>query len=156
MISVDEVMVKNVLMLDGHLTVGETWKMFSLKKINTAPVMDNNKHLIGILTKEDILQSLFPDYRAYSTDFNEKEFDVDDNELKEVMKKRVTDIMNKNVIHTHRQTSVMRALGRMIAHRINQMPVVDDENHIVGIVTKGSIFRSLYQLHKSFFRKRSH
>jgi len=156
MMTVESIMESKVVTVSDTSSLGDIWKLFSKKKINAAPVVDKQAHLIGILTKEDMLQLLYPDYRAYMSDIGIDEDALEeDAEFGSAMKKNVSNVMNRNVIHTHKNTSIMRVLGRMIAHRVNQLPVVDDENHVVGIVTKGSIFDTLYRYHKSLFRKKS-
>ncbi len=153
--TVESIMECHVTTIPDTTSLRDVWKLFSQKKFNSAPVIDKDKHLIGILSKEDMLQLLYPDYRAYVSDIGiENNAMEEDKEFMSIMKKRVSEVMNKNVIHTHKQTSIMRALGRMIAHRVNQLPVVDDENHVLGIITKGKIFAGLYQYHKSFFRRK--
>ena len=156
MMTVESIMECHVTTVPNTTSLRDVWKLFSQKKFNSAPVIDKDKHLIGILSKEDMLQLLYPDYRAYVSDIGiESDALEEDKEFIAMMKKRVSEVMNKNVIYTHKQTSVMRALGRMIAHRVNQLPVVDDENHVVGIITKGTIFEGLYRCHKSLFRRKS-
>ncbi len=153
--TVESIMECHVTTIPDTTSLRDVWKLFSQKKFNSAPVIDKDKHLIGILSKEDMLQLLYPDYRAYVSDIGiENNAMEEDKEFMSIMKKRVSEVMNKNVIHTHKQTSIMRALGRMIAHHVNQLPVVDDENHVLGIITKGKIFAGLYQYHKSFFRRK--
>ena len=49
----------------------------------------------------------------------------------------------------------MRALARIIAHGIDQLPVVNDNAVVVGIVTKGGIFKALYYIHKNIFKELS-
>lgn len=155
MITVESIMESNVITIKDTASLRDVWKLFSKKKINSAPIVDKRSHLIGIISKEDMLQLLYPDYRAYVSDIGIEKYVLEDKEFATVMKEKVSEVMNRNVIHTHRQTSIMRALGRMIANRVNQLPVVDDENHVVGIMTKGQIFEGLYKFNKSLFRKKS-
>ena len=155
MMTVESIMEANVITLLDTSSLREAWKIFSQKKINSAPIVDNDHHLIGILSKEDMLQVLYPDFRAYTTDLEHIDDSLDDREFATTVKKRVSEVMNRNVIHTHKLTAVMRVLGRMIAHSVNQLPVVDDENHVIGIITKGSVFDALYRYHKSLFRQKS-
>ena len=37
-------------------------------------------------------------------------------------------------------TLVMRALSRMIVRHVDQLPVLNDEDEVVGVITKGDIF----------------
>ena len=45
---------------------------------------------------------------------------------------KVSDIMTKNVMTVKRDTSVNEVAKLMGAHDISGVPVVDDENHVVG------------------------
>jgi CBS domain-containing protein len=156
MMTVESIMEGKVITLVNTSSLGEAWKLFSKKKFNSAPIVDKQSHLIGILSKEDMLQLLYPDFRAYVSDIGRAEDVLEEGkEFAAVMKKKVSEVMKRDVIYTHKQTSIMRVLGRMIAHRVNQLPVVDDENHVVGIITKGTIFKALYRFHKSLFRRKS-
>lgn len=153
--TVESIMEGKVITLVDTSSLREAWKVFSKRKINSAPVVDAESHLIGILSKEDMLQILYPDFRAYATDVGRIDNALeDDREFAAIMKKKVSEVMNRNVIHTHKLTAVMRVLGRMIAHSVNQLPVVDDENHVIGIITKGAVFDALYRYHKTLFRKK--
>lgn len=154
--TVESIMDSKVFTVRNTTSLRDVWKMFSQKKINAAPVVDKEGHLVGILTKEDMLQLLYPDYRAYVTDIGiASDASQEDKEFAVVIKRKASEVMHKNVIFTHKQTSVMRVLGRMIAHHVNQLPVVDDQNSVVGIITKGTIFNSLYRSHRALFRKKS-
>jgi len=147
-------MESKVITIQDTTSLRDVWKLFSKKKINSSPIIDKKAHLIGILSKKDMLQLLYPDYRAYVSDFGiEEDALEEDIEFAQLMKRKVSEVMNRNVIHTNKQTSIIRALGRMIAHKVNQLPVVDDENYVVGIITKGQIFEGLYTFHKSLFKK---
>lgn len=154
--TVESIMESKVTTVRDTTSLRDAWKLYSKKKFNSAPVVDEQNHLIGILSKEDMLQLLYPDYRAYVSDIGIEENAIEeDREFAQVMKRKVLEVMNRNVIHTHKHTSIMRALGRMIAHGVNQLPVVDDENHVMGIITKGQIFEGLYKGHRSLFTKKS-
>jgi len=53
------------------------------------------------------------------------------------------DIMNRDVITVKEQDTVEDVIKLLLEHNISGVPVVDEENKIVGIVTEGDIiFRS--------------
>ncbi len=49
---------------------------------------------------------------------------------------KVSEIMTKDVMTVKRDTSVNEVAKLMGAHDISGVPVVDDENHVVGIITE--------------------
>jgi acetoin utilization protein AcuB len=57
-IKVGEIMTKNVITISPLLTIDEAAEIFFKNNISCAPVMDENKDIIGMLTKTDILKVL--------------------------------------------------------------------------------------------------
>lgn len=53
---------------------------------------------------------------------------------------KVSDIMAKEVIAVKKSTSIIEAAGILTKFRIHGMPVVDNENKVVGIITESDFF----------------
>src|SRR5512136_3355322 len=49
---------------------------------------------------------------------------------------KISDIMTREVMTVKRDTSVNEVAKLMGAHDISGVPVVDDDNHVVGIITE--------------------
>jgi predicted transcriptional regulator len=80
--------------------------------------------------------------------FTSYDFEAMEERVHELNAKKARDIMCKRVVFTREDTQVMRALSRMIARRFNQLPVLSRKNDtVVGMVTKGDIFRALFRKH---------
>lgn len=56
---------------------------------------------------------------------------------------KVKDIMTKDVVTVKSKDSVGDTLRKMRSHSINGTPVVDDEDHLIGMLVKADIFRFL-------------
>jgi CBS domain-containing protein len=54
------------------------------------------------------------------------------------------DIMTKEVVCVRRDTSVREALRLMLVHKISDVPVVEEDMTLVGIVTEKDLLRLLY------------
>ncbi|HTZ03582.1 MAG TPA: CBS domain-containing protein [Xanthobacteraceae bacterium] len=54
---------------------------------------------------------------------------------------QVKDIMTRNVIFVGAKEPVVRAARLMLQNRISGLPVVDDKNELVGVVTEGDFLR---------------
>lgn len=136
----------------------EIWECIFKKKIHALPVVNKKKVLVGILTREELLEKLYPDYKDLFTSGDEFP-DLEDMERKvaEFSSLKAANLMHTHVVYAHEDTAVMRALSRMIVRRINQMPVLTEEGRVVGMVTKGDIFYALFKTHvKRNFRTRHH
>ncbi len=71
--------------------------------------------------------------------------------IQELAPLKVKDIMVTTVIFCRETTLVMRALSRMIVRHVDQLPVLNDDDEVVGVITKGDVFYSLFQ--KNFAQK---
>jgi len=78
--------------------------------VGSFPVVDGGKRLVGILTKRDMW------------------FEND-------LKKKVSELMTKDVVSIDRQPSVEDAAKILHQHRIEKLPIVNKERHVVGMVT---------------------
>lgn len=155
---VHDVMSSRVVTARADTTVRELWKALFSKHINAIPVVDANKRLAGIVTKEDLLKALYPDYQEYFVDVTAtSDFELMEQKVREMGSKKITDIMCRRVIYTRSDMPIMRALSRMIVRRLNQLPVLSEENKVIGMVTKGDIFYALFskQLRKNKTKRRS-
>lgn len=124
----------------------DIWKSIFKKKIHALPVVDKKKKIVGIVTREELLEKLFPDYKdlfASSDEF--PDFEDMERNVAELSNLTAADLMRTHVVFAHEDTPVMRALSRLIVRRINQMPVVTKKGMMVGMVTKGDIFLCIVQ-----------
>lgn len=133
-------------------TLRDVWTVIFKKNINAVPVVDKKRHIVGIICREDILHTLYPDYQEYVDELlSSDEVSQPDKKLREILSFSVRKIMQKNVIFCRPDTPVMRALARMIARRVDQLPVLDEKNRLIGVVSKGDVFKLLYKNHRKLF-----
>lgn len=143
---VSDVMSNRVVTVSPKETYKTIWSTFLTHKINAVPVVDSQKKLLGIIVKEDLLKHLYPNYLDLVNDFSEaSDFEEMEGKIQDMADVRAEDIMNKHVVFTRAETQAMRALSRMIAQRVNQLPVLTGHDEVVGMVTKGDIFKGLFK-----------
>ncbi|MGE5041925.1 MAG: HPP family protein [Candidatus Levyibacteriota bacterium] len=109
------------------------------------PVVDPlNKRLIGFVTDQDILYQLFPTSRELFEDYvHERKFEQMENKIKYILEKKVGEIMNTHIYSVTMDEPLLKAESLMKVHDISRLPVVDEDRHLVGILSKGDIFRLL-------------
>jgi acetoin utilization protein AcuB len=112
-------------MLDAHKTMREN-------KIRRMPVCKKGK-VIGIVTRSDVRQAEPSD----ATTLNVWEI----NYL--LAKLEVKDIMTESVTTVRADDTIKEAATLMYKERIGALPVVADDNKLVGIITESDIFRVL-------------
>lgn len=56
---------------------------------------------------------------------------------------KIMDIMNVDIIAIHRGDDILDAINYLKQYRASSLPVVDDENHVVGFVSDIDLIKSL-------------
>lgn len=152
---VKEAMTEYVITLTPEESLREASEKLARKNISGGPVVDENNKIIGILSEADILNVLKVHYRAPETVFLPTPFDLIEIPfrqaitfaeaklaLEDVSKKKVKDVMKKNVIMIKPSESIERAAELMVERKVNRLPVVENDK-LVGIITRGDIIRVL-------------
>ncbi|HDL00686.1 MAG TPA: CBS domain-containing protein, partial [candidate division Zixibacteria bacterium] len=60
---------------------------------------------------------------------------------------KAKDIMTKDVVTIHPEATVEELARLLIEHKISGVPVVDNENKLVGIVTENDLIRKNKRFH---------
>ena len=147
--TIRDVMSKKITLVKPDTSLRELWKTIFFHRVNAVPVVDGKRKLVGIISKEDVLKLLYPNYEDMLEDlFTSYDFETMEERIHELNAMNAKDIMCRRVVFTREDTPIMRALSRMIARRLNQLPVLSRKNDtVIGMVTKGDIFRALFKKH---------
>lgn len=109
-----------------------------------AVVSGKNKKLIGFITQQDILSQLFPTVNELMEDYvHERDFEAMEKKVKDVLTKKVKNVMSKKVFSIHIDDPILKAESIMKINHISRLPIVDNKGNLIGIISKGDIFRVL-------------
>ncbi|MDD3248653.1 MAG: CBS domain-containing protein [Methanosarcina sp.] len=152
---VKDVMNPNVVFCKPDDTIREAAKVLKVNNISGAPVLEGRK-LVGIVSEADLLKLLVMPEKGNL--WLPSPFEVIEVPIRELLswedtKKMLSDVgstkveemMTKDVRTISSEASVEEASELMIRHRINRLPVMEN-NHVVGIVTRGDIIEGLAKL----------
>ena len=119
-------MTGKVVTLSAHHTFNDATNLMNDRYFRHCVVVDNYRKIIGVISDRDILRALArnPNSRTKSLD----------------------QIMTRNPITVKRNTPIIDAASKMLAKRINCLPVVDDDSTVCGIVTSTDLLKSYQQL----------
>ena len=56
----------------------------------------------------------------------------------------VSDVMTKDIYAVHTGTKLQDTVRRILRRNLNNIPVIDDEKHLVGLVTRANIVDIVY------------
>lgn len=144
------IMSKSVTTVGPKCPIRDLWKAIFKKHIHAIPVVDQKKKLLGIVSEEDLLKPLYPDYQHFIEDFiDASNFNEMEEKIHDIATFTAQKVMSKKVIFTRADTPIMRALSRMIIRNVRQLPVVSHDDRVIGIISKGDIFDALFTRHLS-------
>ena len=99
-------------------TVAQAMDIMAEYHIGGIPVVDDEKHLVGIVTNRDL-------------------------RFERRLDRPVDEIMSKdNLVTTHQQTDLTAAAQILQENKIEKLPVVDKDNHLIGLITYKDITKA--------------
>ncbi len=143
MLKVSDIMTKDVITVSGDTTVKDATALLFKLRISGLPVVDKEKHVIGMITEKDIIAIALPKYIEQLSDFA---FVLDSEQftkkVENLDKLLVKDIMRKEVLCITEDTPVPEAAKLMITKKVRRIPVLRD-NKLVGIVARADIVKEM-------------
>ncbi|PQL94190.1 IMP dehydrogenase [Apibacter adventoris] len=104
-------MITNPITLSRNHTLQDALALMQEYKISGLPVIEEDYTLVGIITNRDI---------KYQSNLSQK----------------VEDIMTKEkIITSSRNTSLEQAKEILLDNRIEKLPIIDDHNKLIGLIT---------------------
>lgn len=129
---VRHIMTESVLSIGIHEPVTEAVRLFANYPLHHLPVIDSSG-LKGMLSSADMLklEYFLPRCSAQSSAvwLNDRF--------------RIETLMRQPVVTAKPDDTIADAASRMVTHAIHALPVVDERNHLLGIVTTTDIMQAL-------------
>jgi CBS domain-containing protein len=126
---VADVMTRKTVTLSPHHNFVEAVSLMADRHFRHIVVIDTGGHIVGVISDRDILRTL-----ARTTNWQTKD---------------VGQIMTRDPFTVKRETPVSVAVAKIVAKRINCLPVLDDEGKVCGIVTSTDLLKAYQKLLES-------
>lgn len=117
---VRDAMTKKVITVHPENTLREVQVILRENRFSGVPVMDKGQ-LVGIVSLEDIIKALDKGY----------------------IEEKVGKWMTKNVVTIRDNVSLSQAVSEFQIHKYGRLPVMDENQKLVGIITSGDIVTHL-------------
>jgi CBS domain-containing protein len=102
-------------------TVDRAAQLMKQEDVGSLPVIEShqNKKLLGIITDRDIALKVVAEKRDANM--------------------RAEEVMTRNPVTCRADNDIQVALNAMASNQVRRIPIVDEENHIVGIIAQGDV-----------------
>ncbi len=140
---VSDVMIFDISAVFEDDTVEKVVDMMSKQYITGVPVVDKDMHVVGFITDNDIMKASIPSYFAL---LQSASFLPDTNQfvrnMLNIKDHPVSEYMSKPPIVIREDEPLIHAADLMMRHNIKTIPVVDENNRLIGIITKIDILKA--------------
>ncbi len=127
-VKVTEFMIKDPLYTSPNEKISTTELLMLRKNVGCLPVVNNSKSkkVIGIISQRDIRLARFAmNLESPNT--------------------RVRDLMTPDPIIAKKTDSLTEILEKLVKHDIERLPVISDNEELIGFITKQSIIETIYK-----------
>lgn len=122
-----QIMQRNVIIVNSADEVAHAWRTLVSHQIHQAPVIDGSDRLVGIVSERNLLTKL----------------NVADGQVRDVMARRVGDVMITPVVAATAMTDIRRIARVMLERDVDGVPIVNDKGVLIGFVSRGDILRAV-------------
>lgn len=129
-------MTKEVTTVSRDTSMLKASKIFKDNNFRRLPVADEKNRLVGIVTDRDIKDA--SPSKATTLDVHELYYLLSEIKIK--------DIMTPNPFTINVEDSLEKAAIKMLDKRVEGLPVVNDSNEVLGIITETDIFKALVNI----------
>jgi len=130
--TVRDLMSNSIITLPDSASVLQAWQVLSDNNVGQAPVVDAAGHLVGLLTRADLLKPErlpTPDSHALV--------------WRALMQQNVTKIMWTPVPGVAADSDIRRVAGVLLDTGLPGLPVVDEQGVVSGFISRSDILRAV-------------
>ncbi|MEH1873281.1 CBS domain-containing protein [Nostoc sp.] len=146
--SVADVMSRDPIVVRVETPLNEAIQILAERHISGLPVVDDVGKLVGIISETDLMWQetgvtppayiMFLDSVIYLK--NPATYERD---LHKALGQTVGEVMSKNPITISPDKTLSQAATIMHDRSVHRLPVLDDTNQVIGILTRGDIIRAM-------------
>jgi CBS domain-containing protein len=138
---VRDLMTSNVLTVRSSTQLKDAAALLAEHRISGLPVVDEDGHVLGVLSEGDIL------YKETGTKdkpgFFDRLLSVPPTGLDlKLAARTVGEAMSVPAVTIRPRRPVTQAATTMIEKGVNRLPVIDDEDRLIGIITRADLVRA--------------
>jgi CBS domain-containing protein len=111
-----------VITADPTQTLQDAVALLAQHNIGALVIVDENGKLVGILSERDIVRRL--------------------NEQAPVLDLPIREVMTQDVITAVPEDDLMSVAHTMTKRRFRHLPIIDDQNNLIGIVSIGDLLKA--------------
>ncbi|MFF6995517.1 CBS domain-containing protein [Streptomyces sp. NPDC008313] len=141
---VGSVMTTEVVRAEYGTPFKEVARLLSGHRISGMPVVDDDDHVIGVVSESDLMVHQAGTPLPYESAPRLRLAVLRPRARRQAAKARARTaggLMTGPPVTVHAEETAVEAARTMVAHRLRRLPVLDEEDRLVGIVTRHDLLR---------------
>lgn len=143
--TIKDIMTKDVISVQYDTKIIDVAKILHKHNIHGVPVLDGTK-LVGIITETDFFTNndceiYLPSYIEFLKKVKSMENVESEEKFKAILSAKAEDIMTKECVTLLAQNDVSVMFKLIKEAGLHSVPVVNEENNLVGIVTVADVIK---------------
>ena len=126
-----DVMTVDPIAISPKAKLREAEELFETHDFNGVPVVDNQRCLLGMLTKFDLLNAFRFDAHTLVPHYDD------------IMEQTVETVMTREPLTVAPQLPLSRLLQKLVEIRAKSLPVVEEGHRLVGIISRQDVLKAL-------------
>ena len=127
---VRDAMTVDPIAISPRAKLREAEELFETRDFNGVPVVDEQRRLLGILTKFDLLKAFSLDSQTITPHYDES------------MEQLVGTVMTRDPVSVGPRLPLSRLLQKLVEMRTKSLPVVED-GRLIGIIAREDVLKAL-------------
>lgn len=119
----EDIMTARVMTLTPGRRIAQAKELMKMQKISGIPIIDRERNIVGIISVEDIINAL---------EYNK-------------IQEPIETMMTRSVITVHYTENLTAIADKFKSYKVQRFPVVDDNNKLVGIITREDILHGILE-----------
>jgi CBS domain-containing protein len=120
-------------------------RLLAEHRVSGLPVVDDDEHVIGVVSETDLMLHQAATPLAYEPPPRFRIARLTPRARRRAAKARARTaggLMTSPAVGVHTEDTVVEAARTMVRHQVNRLPVLDEEDRLVGVVTRHDLLRT--------------
>ncbi len=119
-----------------------------MRGCGSVPVVDGDNRLLGVVAIRDVMLPLFPNMGEYVHDaVHTRDFEEMEAEYGAMLRKTAGEVMTPKPMTVSAEMPVLKAASYMGLKNLRRIPVTDDDNLLIGMVSISDVNKGLFIAH---------
>jgi len=127
---VKDIMTKDCIIIDNKSTILDAYNLLKDNQVSQLPVVSFAKKIVGLIDKKIILNLMMEDITS----------------SEDILLRKIDDIYLPELITVDPVSDIRRVSKVMIDFKLDALPVVDEEDILLGILSKTDIIKAISSL----------